>query len=580
MKPGQHGVQLLWKKTRHWLLIVLFSGCFLISATPVWATKGDTPWNFLFTLQFLENHRSEIIQAILKLLAYRDNVLMNSERYHRMIVMRPRETASTSPIRRLSRPLWGIPQPTCPVTPSPPFIHGNPLIIRSLGEGSDPLHQHFQQLHIQQPHIQQQPAGGPMGSSQDDIGEMFFESGLETYPSRPPSQPSSQPPSQPPSRAESGREMELRFFIEQGYADEEEPQDNPVKQEGVQTEPSDSLTVSPLGRSPVRLARINTGELYDQNEARRRARARRRRTPSEFGASESVDSDDGVRGWFIRGKVYDCTRVDLFNRGKFGSAYKDYAHRRRFYPTSPEPSDRVADFAEVFIRVIDEPAPAPGTTDRAYIHNDMLCIVTAENDMFFELCVKFSRYPNLSLLQLASDNYTPLVSTDSQQMDYEQKIDRFLNAFESVAQSALFNECDQQMIEVPSHGIVLVNCVGRGQCKAVLEFPELFPGLVFSWQRGHSLESAQLLDGLQGASLTVYEEIAKGLDPKSQALIDSDQIQKAPHKSIESTRMPSVYRIFSNAGWRNHCCRNTAQDSADQPGSDLYQTSFDSRSGS
>ena len=145
---------------------------------------------------------------------------------------------------------------------------------------------------------------------------------------------------------------------------------------------------------------------------------------------------------------------------------------------------------------------------------------------------------------MANDDYSPYDASDQKQKEYEEQVDRFLAAFESVAQPGLFDECDHQLVDVPGYGLVLINCVGRGQCKAVLEFPELFPGLAFSWQRGHSRESAQLLDGLQGASLTVYEEIAKGLDPKSQALIDTDQIRKADHKSIESTRMPSVYRLF------------------------------------
>lgn len=503
-------------KIHRWLLIILMSCILMTPSGPVGA--GDIRWNFLFTLQFLENHRDEIIQAIIKLLGSRQNVVMNSERYHRMIVMCPREEAQVQQNTVRKQPSFReSPKPAmCSLSVSSraasPVFTGNRLSTQSLLFPTVP-----------------EPL---TGMQLDDTREFLLETGLEFVSSH-----ESQPDSLPLTRGRS----EMRFFIERDFADEIDSETSSVATDGRSSGTPDVYGVSPLGRSPLRLTSMDTGQLYDQSEARRLARARRR-TPLELDVRDDVDVDDSPAGWFIRDKVYDCKRLDLFNKGKFGSAYKEYAHRRCTQPTSPEPANRSADFAEVFMRVIDDPSVASGIVDRAYINDDLLCIVADEAGMFFELCVKFNRYKQLSLFRLSNDDYSAYDPTDQEQKEYEDRVDRFLEALESVAQSELFNECDQQLVDVPFYGKVLANCVGRGQCKVVLEFPELFPGLAFSWQRGHSRESAQLLDGLQGASLTVYEEIAKGLDPQSQALIDTDQIRKADHESIESTRMPSVYR--------------------------------------
>ena len=120
---------------------------------------------------------------------------------------------------------------------------------------------------------------------------------------------------------------------------------------------------------------------------------------------------------------------------------------------------------------------------------------------------------------------------------FEQDVDTFLYAFEQVARPARYNEADTHSIYVPGYSQpVVASCIGRGQCKAVIEFQGVFQGLAFSWYRGHTLESAQLMVGIQGASLAAYEEIAAG--------VGVDQIEKPSLHSTRSTRAPSEYRII------------------------------------
>ncbi|WP_354022302.1 OTU domain-containing protein [Endozoicomonas lisbonensis] len=347
----------------------------------------------------------------------------------------------------------------------------------------------------------------------------------------------------------------LRFFIEKGYAGEEET--DSVPGDGVKSPPfsgsMERLSSSPLGISPARLSSMKTGRLYDEKQAKKRRTRNKNRRSSQSVGQDSVDTiSHSAPGWFIRpgGRqtVFDCNTVDLFNPAKFGSSYEEYARQCRFFHGSPLPSDRQADFIEVFVRAID------GTsfqTERAYIHDDLLCIVKPVNDpvmpMTFELCVRFQRYDRYSLSALARNEFIPVDNASSDDKAFDEKVDSFLRAFEAAAKFEMCNEHDELRVDVAPYGKVRVRCIGRGQCKAVFEFPELFPGLAFSWQRGHSMESALLLEGLQGASLTVYEELAMGWNQRTGTLVDTDQIKKPAHKSIDSTRMPSVYRLIPAA---------------------------------
>ncbi|KEQ15813.1 hypothetical protein GZ77_04585 [Endozoicomonas montiporae] len=343
----------------------------------------------------------------------------------------------------------------------------------------------------------------------------------------------------------------LSFFIEKDYIKEDETDSvlNELAKSPSKFDTAEAASDSPLGRSPALLSGLDSGKLHKDLIDRNRARNKRRRS-SQPNIDESEQVVGSPPGWYIqsgpKAKVFDCDRIDLFNDAKFGKAYKEYAHWCRYYRNIPQPADREADFFEVFVRVIDDRKPR---SDRAYIHDDMLCIVTSLGDsgtpMTFEFCAKFQRYEQYSLAALARNEYKSAARASPTDQAFDASVELFLREFENNARFEMFNECEQQVIKVDGYDKdILFRCIGRGQCKAVFEIDELFPGLAFSWQRGHTQDSARLLEGLQSASLTVYEELAMGRDPKTRELLDTDQIKKPPHKSIDSTRMPSVYRLI------------------------------------
>ena len=552
---------------RHLVLVLLLASSLMAAVTPVRAGEGegegDSPFNFLSTLQFLENRGNEIIDALFELMCRRsqEGVLINSLRYHRMIVMSPRNEAMPEGTLNTNTPASQFSSPSYSSSPgqntrTQSFGDELRLRLETLRLRSSPPASTGSNTDVSQVYLEGDIFGQAMEFSRSPVSVKEEAKPLSHCSSkkRGGSQEGVKNENTKKVKKEAG--SDLRFFIEKGYAGEDETDSVPGG--GVTSSPffgspfsgsMEFLNSSPLERSPARLSSMNTGRLYDEKQAKkRRARNKSRRSLHSAGQDSVDTASTSTPGWFIRtgGRqtVFDCNMVDLFNPAKFGSSYEEYARQCRFYHGSPLPSDRQADFIEVFVRVIDG---ISFQTKRAYIHDNLLCIVRPVNDpvmpMTFELCVRFQRYDRYSLSALARNEFIPVDHARGDDKAFDERVDSFLRAFETAAKFEMFNVHDELNIDVPPYGMVRMRCIGRGQCKAVFEFPDLFPGLAFSWQRGHSMDSALLLEGLQGASLTVYEELAMGWNPKTRTLMDTDQIRKPHHKSVTSTRIPSAYRL-------------------------------------
>ena len=503
---------------------LLVACCCLVFTQPARAGR-DIPWNFLFTLAFLDEHRSEIIEAISFLISQRNDALLNSEDYHRMLIMRPREK-EPSQVSRNAVPPFLQPGTMGSFLGAPTGYGSITLSSGPMGWLSFPISDSYAFSQCQVP-------------SQNDLGEMYMEDMYEenvlvtAYPT-------------PKRRKGSVRFGQLRFFIEEKALESELNQSTP--ESGT---PGSISEFSPLGRSPANLPGVDTGLLYQEHREKGWARRKRSTGASLVGNSGLFTSGVSTHGWYIKDMddddtVEDCETLDLLNKDMFGEAYREYACRRRYYPSQPEPANRSADFIEVFVRVQDYPEEYLDhkKQDRAYINEDMLCIVTSDDDREYEFCIRFHSYEPLSLFHLAKNRIIPVKHVvQSEEKEFERRIEAFLQAFEQVASSERYNEADVQKIDVPGLGEVTASCIGRGQCKAVIEFTGLFQGLAFSWYRGHSLESAGLMVGLQRASLAVFEEIAVGINTGDNGWGGGiDQIKKP--SLYGSTRAPSEYKII------------------------------------
>ena len=350
---------------------------FLLLSVP--AVAGDMPWNFLFTLSFLSEHRSEIIDAITRLIDYQPDALLNSLSYHRMLVMRPREFPVQLRLKPTApeafRPYGAIATQSQSMCPSPDTWSG---IYGSSDSG-----------------IRLTDLSGYGGFS-DNVGDMeiddIFGEDVQVFGSPLPAR-----------RKNLVKYGQLSFFIEEEALDQEDEQ---LSSHSGTPGSAHALDLSPLPRSPARFTSTDTGLLYEHRQNNQYCRKNSQFTGEEMGRSEPSMSR---QGWFIRNRVVPCDNLSLFNDSRFGEPYRKYANHCLRYPSQLEPSDRSADFAEVFIRVMDlsEEALQETKADQAYINDDLLCIVSSDYVREYEFCIKFRRYEPLSLYHLAQNRFIP-----------------------------------------------------------------------------------------------------------------------------------------------------------------------------
>lgn len=317
---------------------------------------------------------------------------------------------------------------------------------------------------------------------------------------------------------------------------------NPVALTEVK-EQSSSRTPSSSGTSPVGLSRLSTSPVsVDWKVSSPDFKTRLDMVVEQSSRRKrSFSKAKGPRGWFVGNDISQCNEGELGTSDRFGKPYIEFLQRHTTPHFSREPEERGEDFAEVYLRVTaDKPE------HMTYINDRKLCHARKDEStgLYFEFCIAFKGSTDLSLEYLSQGRYLAIedVSEGRNVILREREVESLLTAYEKVAQPELMNQADTISVDIPGFGSQRIDCIGRGQCKAVITFPALTPGLVFTRYPGYTSEGAHLVIGLQQANIPVYEELAAAPNPHSGSPHSARDIETPAFHQKLSTRCPSVYK--------------------------------------